>query len=143
MSTTRQCRTAQLRFNHRALQTSLPQTYFCGTGSRRSAPASPAELRALLTRVYHRTWAGNREMLEKIGNAWVRTFLKVDPETSHRAAQNAQRKNVINTQLTLHGTLHMETPYCFVTHPKPKILGPPEPGSPKTLMSSPEAHYFV
>ena len=36
------------------------------------APANPAELLALLTRVYHRTWAGSREMFEKIGNAWVR-----------------------------------------------------------------------
>ena len=36
------------------------------------APANPAELRALLTRVYHRTWAGSREVFEKIGNAWVR-----------------------------------------------------------------------
>ena len=36
------------------------------------ALANPAELRALLTRVYHRTWAGSREMFEKIGNAWVR-----------------------------------------------------------------------
>ena len=36
------------------------------------APHHPAELRALLTRVYHRTWAGSREMFEKIGNAWVR-----------------------------------------------------------------------
>ena len=35
-------------------------------------PANPAELRALLTCVYHRTWAGSREMFEKIGNAWVR-----------------------------------------------------------------------
>ena len=34
-------------------------------------PANPAELRALLTRVYHRTWAGSREMFEKIGSAWV------------------------------------------------------------------------
>ena len=36
------------------------------------ALASPAELRALLTRVYHRTWASSREMWEKIGNVWVR-----------------------------------------------------------------------
>ena len=34
--------------------------------------ANPAELRALLTRVYHRTWAGSREMVGKIGDAWVR-----------------------------------------------------------------------
>ena len=36
------------------------------------APANPVELRALLTRVYHRTWTGSREMFEKIGNASVR-----------------------------------------------------------------------
>ena len=36
------------------------------------APANPAGLRALLARVCHRTWAGSREMSEKIGNAWVR-----------------------------------------------------------------------
>ena len=36
------------------------------------APANPSELRALLTRVYHRTWAGGREMFEKIGSAWGR-----------------------------------------------------------------------
>ena len=36
------------------------------------APTSPAELRALLARVYHRTWAGSRGSFEKIGNAWVR-----------------------------------------------------------------------
>ena len=35
------------------------------------APASPSEVRALLTRVYLRTWAGSRGMFEKIGNAWV------------------------------------------------------------------------
>ena len=32
------------------------------------APANPAELRALYTRVYHRTRAGSREMFEKIGS---------------------------------------------------------------------------
>ena len=31
-----------------------------------------AELRALLTRVYHRTWTGGRWMFENMGNAWVR-----------------------------------------------------------------------
>ena len=36
------------------------------------APANPAELRAPLTRVYHRTWAGSREIFDKKGNAWVR-----------------------------------------------------------------------
>ena len=36
------------------------------------AAANPAELRALLIRVYHRTWAGSREQFEKTGNAWVR-----------------------------------------------------------------------
>ena len=36
------------------------------------APANPAKLWALLTRVYRRTWAGSRETFEKIGNAWVR-----------------------------------------------------------------------
>ena len=40
------------------------------------APANPSELRALLTRVYHRTWAGSREMFEKIGK---RHALLVDP----------------------------------------------------------------
>ena len=40
--------------------------------SRRHPPPNPAELRALWTRVYHRKWAGSREMFEKIGNAWVR-----------------------------------------------------------------------
>ena len=39
---------------------------------RHPAPANPAESRALLTRVYHRTRSGSREMFEKIGNAWVR-----------------------------------------------------------------------
>ena len=34
--------------------------------------ASPAELRALLTRVYHTTWTGSRWMFEKMGNVWVR-----------------------------------------------------------------------
>ena len=36
------------------------------------AAANPAELRALLIRVHHRTWAGSREQFEKTGNAWVR-----------------------------------------------------------------------
>ena len=49
-----------------------PRTTSVDRFTRRLAPANPAELRALLTRVYHRTWAGSREMFEKIGNAWVR-----------------------------------------------------------------------
>ena len=32
----------------------------------------PQNFLALLTRKYHRTWAGSREMFEKIGSAWVR-----------------------------------------------------------------------
>ena len=36
------------------------------------APANPAELRAPLNRVYHRTWSGSRWMFEKMGAAWVR-----------------------------------------------------------------------
>ena len=38
------------------------------------APANPAELRALLTHVYQRTWTGTRWMFEKIGAARVRKF---------------------------------------------------------------------
>ena len=36
------------------------------------APADPAELRALLIHVYHRTWTGSRCMFDKMGQAWVR-----------------------------------------------------------------------
>ena len=35
-------------------------------------PANPAELRALLTRVFHRTWTGSCWMFENVGKAWVR-----------------------------------------------------------------------
>ena len=66
-----------VEFQPRALQTSRPQTFFLWNELKvqlvqHPAPANPAELRALLTRVCHRTWAGSREMFEKIGNAWVR-----------------------------------------------------------------------
>ena len=53
------------------------------------ALAYPAELLALLTRVYHRTWTGSRWMFENIGNAWVRRLkacVDIDPVTSHCAA---------------------------------------------------------
>ena len=38
------------------------------------APANHAELRVQWTHVYHRMWAGNSEMFEKIGSAWARRF---------------------------------------------------------------------
>ena len=67
VNTTRQCCTAQWRVNHRVLQISLLQTSFCGTSSSHRALANPAELRALFTRVYHRTWTGSRWIVEKNG----------------------------------------------------------------------------
>ena len=61
------------------------------------APANPSEMRALLTRVCHRTWTGSPWMFAKMGAAWVRRlhacvaagggFLNSDPEVAHRAAQ--------------------------------------------------------
>ena len=76
VSTTAQCCTAQSSFNH-LFSRPVSLHFFLWNELKvqpvqHPAPANPAELRALLTRVYHRTWAGSREMFEKIGNAWVR-----------------------------------------------------------------------
>ena len=82
-------------------------------------PANPAELRALWTRVCHRTWAGSREMFEKIGNAWVRR-----------------------------GRPHVVEPCCSVTHHRTENCGHHSlilkmgQEVPKTLKASPFAHYF-
>ena len=70
VSTPRHCCTAQTSFNHRVPQICLPWTSFCLF--QHPALANPTELRALMTRVYRRTWAGSSEMFENIGNAWVR-----------------------------------------------------------------------
>ena len=76
VSTTTQCSTVQSSFNHRVPQICLPQTSFCRTNSKYSSLSIqllpiPRNCGLFVTRVYHRTWAGSREMFEKIGNAWV------------------------------------------------------------------------
>ena len=103
------------------------------------APANPAELRALLTRVYHRTWRGSREMFEKMGNAWVRrpkacVAAKGGFLEWHRHGKDTAQKHVINTSFDsvalstdTDGTTerqHVVKPCCFVTHPELKISGP-------------------
>ena len=81
------------------------------------APANPAELRALMTRVYHRTWAGSREMSKKIGNAWVRRFLACVASKSgffeqhshgrpHRTGQRHSARNTLIQTLTFAPQTH-------------------------------------
>ena len=86
------------------------------------ALASPAGYRALLTRVFHRTWIGSRWLFEKIGAPWARMvkacvaaedvfFFRVaqnsDLDISHRADQRHSAKTRhLTRHLTLHGTFH-------------------------------------
>ena len=51
----------------------LPPLNFFVERAQDTAPSAPSsQLRALLTRVDHRTWTGSRWMFEKMGKAWVR-----------------------------------------------------------------------
>ena len=130
------------------------------------APANPAELRALLTRVYHRTWGGSREMFEKMGNAWVRR-LKASVAAKggffeqHRHGTDmakTQRKNKSSTRhLTpCHSPQTPTAPQRQTTRGKTllfcdtsrtKNFRPLEPktgpGGPKNLEHRPWGHFFV
>ena len=97
----------------RSLSFGLP---FFGTSSKHS-PSSPAELRALLTRVYHRTWTGSRWMFERTGAAWIRRlqacvaaqsgFFEQHRDGRASYSSKTQRKNTSSIRhLTSHGTLH-------------------------------------
>ena len=134
------------------------------------APVNPAELRALLICVCHRTWTGGRCMLEKMGNAWLRRlkacvaarggfFLNSDHEISHRAAQRHSAKNTsLNTSFHTpwHAAQTLTAPqtqttrgetllFCHTSlHQKFRALNLKMGQEvPKTLKTGPLPHYFL
>ena len=85
------------------------------------APANPAELWALLTRVYHWTWAGSRKMFEGMGKAWVRE------RGACFAARHSAKTRHLTRHFTLHGTLDRHRQRHRHRQHLPSRSGPPHP----------------
>ena len=173
VSTTAQCCTAQMSFNHRVPQICLPETSFCETSTACSA-SSPCQSRRTAGTFWPSCITGRGQAVVRcsrksamLGSAGSRLAWPPNPisSTSTDMAESivplkdtAQETLHKIRHLTLRRTLHRHRrhhkhrqhvvkPCCSVTHPRTINFGAPQPQngsrSPKNLENSPLLHYFL